>query len=133
MVIADDGNNTERLNARGSHVERGRGAAVAEHHERMGVRIQVLDANVVLANFVFERGLALAGRIVRAVASLVVGAVTVDVHVGQLAGVAGDENGIGDVAAVCKGWGAAVCRREAGGELVAACFGLRWEKGSFSM
>lgn len=90
----------------------------------MDIGVQVRDA--VLLHSIHERGHALAGRIIGAVARAVVRSIAVDVHIIVLAAVcrAVKEDGPLDVAAVGEGAGAADAVGEAALQLVLACSGL---------
>lgn len=79
LSVADDSHDAQGLHPLLLRVEGGRVSLVAEDHVWVKVGVQVRDA--VAAHGVFESGLALAGWVVRASPGLVVGAVTVDIHV----------------------------------------------------
>jgi hypothetical protein len=72
---------------------------ISKHHIGVDIGVKVGDAK--LLHVGLEGGLALAGRVIGALAGGVVGPVAVDVHIGVTLG-GGDENGTRDVAAVLE-------------------------------
>jgi hypothetical protein len=85
LFTADDGDNTEGLDARVLELV---GGVVAENNVGNPSRVEVLDACVVSLDIRLERCLGLARTVIPASSGSVVGTVTVDVHIGELAAVA---------------------------------------------
>lgn len=107
LVVTDDSHDAERLDTVILGPEGRARTLIAKDDVRVQVCIEIADA--VVAHRVLERSLALARGIIRAVASMVVGAVAVNVHVVVLV-VSLEEDGVGDIAAVDGA--AAECARQ---------------------
>lgn len=84
VVIAHDCHNTQRLHANALRLKGRAGVLVAKDDVGVDVGIEVL--NSIRLDDVLEGSLALTRGVIGAFASLVVGAVTVDIHVSELLG-----------------------------------------------
>lgn len=97
LVVAHNSHDAERLDTVILWAEGRVSTLVAKHDIRVQVGIEIADTKVL--HSALEGRLALSRGIIGTVASMVVGAVTVNVHVVVLV-VALEEDGVGDVAAV---------------------------------